>query len=34
MINISESIRTELLKHEAFDLIEAMIGEEYPQSFN
>ena len=34
MINISESIRTELLKHEAFDLIETMIGEEYPQSFN
>lgn len=34
MINISESIRTELLKHEAFDLIETMLGEEYPQSFN
>ena len=34
MINISESIKTELLKHEAFDLIETMLGEEYPQSFN
>ena len=34
MINISESIKTELLKHEAFDLIVTMLDEEYPQSFN
>jgi len=34
MSTISESVRTELLKHETFDLIETMLGEDYPQSFN